>query len=223
VVRELSSVQIAENLGCSSASVCLWLKRHGIQTRGRWSALWNLKDCATCGQTFQPTGPAAKFCSDACRLGTSVCESCGETFVNRPVGGDKTARDNRYCTYECRWQSVRGRDDYGRYINSAGYVVLNKEFSKKPPSKGLNDGGYVRVNLRGGKGRVLEHRLVMEQHLGRTLLPGENVHHKNGVKTDNRIENLELWVSSHPSGQRPEDIVKWSVEMLQRYAPEKLA
>jgi hypothetical protein len=54
---------------------------------------------------------------------------------------------------------------------------------------------------------VFEHILVTEQMLGRFLLPDETVHHKNGVRHDNRPENLELWVRPQPSGIRVQDAV----------------
>lgn len=66
-------------------------------------------------------------------------------------------------------------------------------------------------------GKVLEHTVVMAGMIGRPLLPGENVHHKNGVRNDNRPKNLELWVTSQPSGQRPEDLLEWADEIIARY------
>lgn len=66
-------------------------------------------------------------------------------------------------------------------------------------------------------GYVLEHVIVMEQVLGRQLLPGENVHHLNGQREDNRPENLELWIRPHPSGIRVQDAVAWAQEILLRF------
>jgi hypothetical protein len=64
---------------------------------------------------------------------------------------------------------------------------------------------------------LFEHILVMEELLCRHLLEGETVHHINGVKDDNRPDNLELWIRPQPSGIRARDAVAWAHEILDRY------
>jgi hypothetical protein len=63
----------------------------------------------------------------------------------------------------------------------------------------------------------------MAQHLKRPLYPQEVVHHRNGDRTDNRIENLELWSTTQPKGQHIDDKVAFAVEILRRYRPDLLA
>lgn len=70
----------------------------------------------------------------------------------------------------------------------------------------------------GSNGYVFEHVLVMEELLGRNLVPGETVHHRNGLRDDNRPQNLELWTRPQPSGIRAADAVAWAREVLARYA-----
>lgn len=96
---------------------------------------------------------------------------------------------------------------------------------RKVGRKRVTGDGYVAVYRPDlpwayGNGFVLEHRLVMSEHLGREIRETESVHHRNGDRSDNRLENLELWSKQHPYGARAADLVKWARELLATYGDE---
>ena len=93
-----------------------------------------------------------------------------------------------------------------RFYSSDGYVLF---YFPEHPNCDSN-------------GQLREHVFIMSEHLGRPIDSGETVHHKNGVKDDNRLENLELWSKSHPPGQRVCDVVGFCISYLKKYKPEVL-
>jgi hypothetical protein len=80
---------------------------------------------------------------------------------------------------------------------------------------GIDKNGYRLISR--GNGQEFEHRVVMADFIGRELLSHETVHHRNGDRADNRIENLELWSTANPKGQRVQDKIQWAVELLATY------
>jgi hypothetical protein len=113
------------------------------------------------------------------------CLACGERFYARR--SDKT----RYCSTRCGLLGERHPQWRGGKHSQKGYILIR-----------LVDDGHMAASMRDKAGYVAEHRLVMAVALGRPLRDGEQVHHINGDKQDNRLENLELRTTAHGPGAR---------------------
>lgn len=132
------------------------------------------------------------------------------------------------CRCDCgKENAIRSQDLRNGKTTSCGCNFLHHaksqpkgEFSKSWKGGYTTPQGYVVIGK--GKNR-LAHRQVMAALLGRELKEYETVHHKNGIRNDNRPENLELWSSRHCKGQRVADHIEFAVALLKEYAPDKLA
>jgi hypothetical protein len=155
--------------------------------------------CDQCGKKFERyvshiKGKHNNFCSRECmfewktihmvgknnpRYSTlsCTCDYCGKKFTKTKAHFKRA--NNHFCSIECRRAWYRGKNNplwKGGKSIKGGYKII-----RCPEHPNCDSGKYVK-----------EHRLVMEKHLGRYLYPWETVHHKNGIKDDNRIENLKL-------------------------------
>jgi hypothetical protein len=147
--------------------------------------------CSECGRAFQPSSRHLRC--PACRA-RDLC-ACGR------VKQVKSATCG-----ECRTVAAAANGNWrgGRTRHKAGYVMVRAP-------------GHPRARR---SPYVFEHILVAEQLLGRFLVEGESVHHVNGVRDDNRPENLELWTRPQPSGIRVSDAIDWARQIYDRYVDD---
>lgn len=167
--------------------------------------------CEWCGEMFMPRagGPKQRACSPdhARKAWSRTASTCAVD------GCDRLRNTGDLCHMHNKRMEVRGE-------LGPAHATKGKNAADGRGATWLNaQSGYHQTIVRkdGVSRKILVHRLVMEEVLGRELLPSENVHHINGVKTDNRPENLELWSTSQPCGQRVADKLKWAYEFIALY------
>ena len=124
-------------------------------------------------------------------MGIRSCDECGENYKQKSI-----YVGCRFCSQKCAYAWKKGKR-----LKDTPRISWGYRYSFMPNHPFANDGRYV-----------AEHRLVMEKKIGRYLEPNEIVHHRNGNKLDNRIENLFLMnradhaLSHYPEHKKERDI-----------------
>lgn len=184
------------------------------------------KNCCVCNKLFKGYGKKCWVCLDEIRkaecrkIPCSICQRVGLLILNmtdrlctkcdRKIkeGNDPIKKETRRRQVRESARRQRGTDlnapirrSKGWWKNAGGYITMYKA---DHPNADCN-------------GCVLQHVFVMSEHLKRPLKKGETVHHINGIRDDNRLENLEIWHRSHPPGQRLDEKIEWSKNFLMEY------
>lgn len=184
------------------------------------------KECLTCKEKYSTYGRNCRKCLYQFRqekhkkipcsgcgrkgfvkinIGLNLCNTCVRNKRDSEIPGYKQKRLHVNMMMHRKYRGTPlyapKREKNGIWKDSYGYIMT---WSKDHPNRHVN-------------GTIPMHKLIMSQHLGRPLTKNESVHHKNGIKDDNRIENLELWHRGQPAGQRLDDKIDWAKKFLIEY------
>lgn len=181
-----------------------------------------MKKCPDCGKHHNKT---TKSCSSCYLLKKKyntltpnhwekICSICSLNFTSK--NGYKKFCDACKEKYNLKPHIVKNRRAHNQPLD---YIPKHKA---KNGEGHLAKSGYRYLTKCGhpncGRyGRILEHIFIMSEHLRRPIRKNEIIHHKNGIKHDNHIDNLELWHKGHPIGQRLEDKLNWAKTLLEEY------
>lgn len=171
--------------------------------------------CKNCGKEKQAKYKShmKSFCSHQCaneyswkqkdkKIKVCTCQRCGKEFEVKAYDHRLTHGEIKYCSKQCANEALKrgkiikckccGKDFYSTRHEFCSKECVSNYRSEHSPHKPYYENGYIVIHKRGynKKGNAKQHRLVMEEYLGRQLSPNEVVHHINGDKTDNRVENL---------------------------------
>lgn len=164
-----------------------------------------MKTCKVpgCDKAFHAKDYCRKHYNEARATGEIGAPKCIIESCTSPVlANDRCSKHYQIQRRRDAGLPLRERNTTEWRVNKKGYVV------RKVPNG---------PNVADGWRHELQHRVVMAEHLGRPLLRHEEPHHKNGDRADNRIENLELWSTKQPKGQRVEDKLEFAREIIALY------
>ena len=194
--------------------------------------------CETCGGPVWPGHTRCKACQvKADREGVifdngRVCSGCGNykdwsEFSTNPNSGTGYSSYCRHCGRQRNHVNNYDLCECGNRKSKKSKICAECKTRIAQTVGHIRSEGYRYIWMPDHpnakkSGYVAEHIKVMADMIGRPLVKGENVHHKNGVRDDNRPENLEIWNTSQPPGQRIPDKVEWAKEILSLYEPETL-
>ena len=187
-----------------------------------------VRECITCGKEFTSYNPNPKFCSRDCRtdymrhkIPIDRMIELYEKGLTQEEVAEKLGTSQKVIWkrmkeigYEARVAAKRNQygvnNDYwrgGRTKHSNGYIYVKK----KGHPRALKAGDYV-----------LEHILVVEKEIGRYLRDDEIVHHINGVKDDNRPENLYITSLEEHTRMHSNNVAHLVTSNLEEYKMEEI-